>query len=720
MMTHEKPHRWRFFRAGGFDQVQLQTPEDLAALRSLDQKLWATLACPTKNLELDPRMLAYLDGNNDGRIRVPAVLDAVDWTLARLADAGLLFSDAPLTLAAFKDDAIGQRLTVTAQRLLRVLGRDDSQSLDAADTDDLNKLFPPGEANGDGLVPEALTDDANLKAAIADIIACLGAETDRSGAPAVSEASISAFFAQAQQVYAWEQRAIEASLQPFGEITDAAIAAISALREKVEDYFTRVDMAAFDPRAAGLMNGQESELVRLSSMSLADAGEIATLPLAGVHHGESLPLGKGINPAWSGAIHALREHVVQPVLGDVEAITKQQWRSLLAKCNDYFAWQAAKPEVVILQKLEAARIVWLVEHGIQDKLLALVAQDKEVAEAADGLVELDKLLRFKRGLVTLLKNFVSFENFYGRREKAVFQAGTLYIDGKSCDLVVEIEAVDAHSKVAANSSSFLLYCTCTRRGQPIKGRESLNIVAAVTAGSEGELLVGRNGLFYDRDGNDWDVTVVKVIPNAISIREAFWSPYRRISTLVSEQIQKFAATRDAELVNSTAASVGSTAAAPAADASAAAKTFDIAKFAGIFAAIGLAVGALGTALATAMAGLLALHWWQLPLVVIGVILAISGPSMLMAWFKLRRRNLGPILDANGWAVNTQAKISIGFGATLTQLAHLPAGSARSLQDPYAQKRRVWPWLLALGIVAGIVGCAWYFGWIAGPAMDPVA
>jgi ferric-dicitrate binding protein FerR (iron transport regulator) len=71
-------------------------------------------------------------------------------------------------------------------------------------------------------------------------------------------------------------------------------------------------------------------------------------------------------------------------------------------------------------------------------------------------------------------------------------------------------------------------------------------------------------------------------------------------------------------------------------------------------------------------------------------------------------------------VNTQAKISIGFGATLTQLAHLPAGSARSLQDPYAQQRRLWPWVLALVIVAGVAGCAWYFGWIAGLAISPVA
>lgn len=712
-------HRWKFFRAGGFDQVQLETPEDLAALRGLDQKLWAALACPTRNLELDQRMLAYIDTNGDGRIRAPEILDAVDWTLAHLADPQSLFREELLTLASFPDTEDGHRLAAAAQRLLKVLGRDPEQGLTAADTDDLAALFPPGETNGDGLVPASLTSDAGLQAAIADIISCLGGEQDRSGEPAVSEALINEFFDQARQVQEWQQGGAQHGVQSLGPDEEQAVAAISALRDKIDDYFTRVEMAAFDPRAASIMNADEAELTRLSALNLADASQIADLPLASLQYGESLPLQQGINPAWRPAMQALREHVVRPVLGDVESITRSQWQELTARSDDYFAWQAAKPQVRILEVLSVERVVELVEQGVQPRLLELVARDLEVAEAAGGLVDLDKLLRLQRGLVTLLRNFVSFQNFYWRREKAIFQAGRLYIDGRSCDLVVEVGDVDAHSAVAANSESFLLYCACTRRGQPVRDRETLNIVAAVTAGEQSELAVGRNGLFYDRDGNDWDATVVKVVQNAISVREAFWSPYRRVSKLVSDQIQKFAASRDDALVNNAAAQVGTSATAPA-EASAASKTFDIAKFAGIFAAIGLAVGALGAALAAIFSGLMSLQWWQWPLVVVGVLLAISGPSMLMAWFKLRRRNLGPILDANGWAVNSQARINIAFGTALTQLATLPGGSARSLRDPYAARRPVWPWLLLLVVVLGVALFGLQAGWFSASVMPPAA
>jgi hypothetical protein len=132
----------------------------------------------------------------------------------------------------------------------------------------------------------------------------------------------------------------------------------------------------------------------------------------------------------------------------------------------------------------------------------------------------------------------------------------------------------------------------------------------------------------------------------------------------------------------------------------------VGKFAGIFAAIGLAVGALGTALASVMSGLFALAWWQMPLALAGLLLAVSGPAVVLAWFKLRSRNLGPILDANGWAINARARINIPFGTSLTQVAQLPANSERSLQDPYAERATPWGWyLLGLVLLAGLAA-AW--------------
>ena len=72
-------HTWNFFRAGGFDQVQIDTGADLLALKELDQKLWVALSCPTRGIEFDTRTLDLIDSDNDARVHANEVLGAIGW-----------------------------------------------------------------------------------------------------------------------------------------------------------------------------------------------------------------------------------------------------------------------------------------------------------------------------------------------------------------------------------------------------------------------------------------------------------------------------------------------------------------------------------------------------------------------------------------------------------------------------------------------------------------
>jgi hypothetical protein len=236
----------------------------------------------------------------------------------------------------------------------------------------------------------------------------------------------------------------------------------------------------------------------------------------------------------------------------------------------------------------------------------------------------------------------------------------------------------------------------------------MTIAAAFTAGDSDFLMVGRNGVFYDRKGQDWDATIVRIIEHPISIRQAFWAPYKRLARLIGDQMQKLAAARsraadERRTLQAISATQNVAAGKPAPPP---APPFDVAKFAGIFAAIGLAIGAIGAVLASIMAGILKLAWWQFPIVIAVIILVVSIPSALLAWLKLRKRNLGPILDANGWAVNAHAKINIPFGTSLTAAARLPENAERSLADPFAEKKTPWKlylFLAALLVVALVLG-----------------
>src|SRR5512135_2319079 len=97
-------YRWKFFRAGGFDQVKLQTGADLMALDQLDQKLWVALACPTTGLEFDKATLALIDSDKDGRIRVPELITATKWAGSCLKNPDDLLKSSPsLPLTAIND-----------------------------------------------------------------------------------------------------------------------------------------------------------------------------------------------------------------------------------------------------------------------------------------------------------------------------------------------------------------------------------------------------------------------------------------------------------------------------------------------------------------------------------------------------------------------------------------------------------------------------------------
>ncbi|MBK7299415.1 MAG: hypothetical protein IPI79_02760 [Moraxellaceae bacterium] len=546
-------HTWRFFRSSGFDQVIIDSVEDLQGLASLDKKLWTALACPTKGLELDPRMLSYIDADNDGRIRVPELLAAVEWTLARLATPEVLLSGNSLVLAAINsEDAEGAKILAAGKQLLARLAKQDADFVSVKDTQDLGKMFRASQPNGDGLIPAALAVDPDVAQAINDIIATLGSEVDRSSEAAISAEKIKQFFSDLNTFAAWESRLTqEPELKPLGEQTATAYDALTAVEAKIDDYFVRVQLASFDDKATASLNGSESQFAALGAQLLAiDSTDTKSLPLAKIVANQPLVLTQGINPAWQQAIQQFRQHALNE---NVTELTLEQWTQLKASFAAYKAWLAKKPDLAV-SALAVDKRQALLNSLIEQALLVLVDDDLKVADAANALVDLDKLVRYQAGLVTLVNNFVSFSDFYTRKDKAIFQAGTLFLDGRSCDLTVHVNDMAKHAKMAGLSNAYLVYCECTRK----ESSEKITIVAAITAGEVGNLMVGRNGVFYDRDGKDWDATIVKIIENPISVREAFWTPYRRLGRMVNNQLQKIAADQDKAIEAKSAESVAST------------------------------------------------------------------------------------------------------------------------------------------------------------------
>jgi hypothetical protein len=698
IMAETAPHRWRFFRAGGFDQVRLDRGADILALPTLDQKLWAALSCPVKGLEFDRRTLELLDTDGDGRIRAGEILEAVSWLAEVLRDPEILVAPGD----ALPLDAIdgtrpeGARLLASARRILANLGKGDAMEITPADTADTERIFAQTLFNGDGVIPPEAASDPDLRALIQSIADCLGPDLDRSGKPGISQEKCDLFFAEAETFLDWADRGRgDPRITPLGDATADAVEALESVTAKVDEYFLGCRLAAYDPRI--LESSPPTGLAR---------SDLEGLPIAMPAAGRPLPLREGVNPAWADALARFREGAVVPLLGERGELGEDDWRSLRERLAACRAWLAEKPATAV-EGLGADHLRDILAGGGREALNVLLAEDRALEPEATAIGAVDKLVRLRRDFAFLLNNFVTFREFYSGRGQAVFQAGTLYLDGRSCDLCIRVEDSAKHAALATLGRIHLVYCDCIRSGS----EERMTIAAAITAGDSDQLMVGRNGLFYDRRGRGWDATVVRIVEHPISIRQAFWSPYKQLARMVGETVEKIAAAKAKTVQVQMTAAVDGTIQKPA-PAKADAQPFDAGRFAGIFAAIGLALGAIGTAIASVVTGFLNLSWWQMPLAVGGIVLAVSGPSIVIAAMKLRQRNLGPLLDANGWAVNSRARINIPFGTALTALARIPEGAERSLSDPYAEKRTPWRTYLALAILVMLMAVAWRTGLFA--------
>jgi len=259
-----------------------------------------------------------------------------------------------------------------------------------------------------------------------------------------------------------------------------------------------------------------------------------------------------------------------------------------------------------------------------------------------------------------------------------------------------------HADMAGLSNLFLIYCACTSK---VKAA-TMNIAAVMTAGSIRNLRPGVNGVFYDREGNDWDAVITKVVDNPISVRQAFWSPYRKFGKFISDKIGKSAEEKDAKGMDTMTKISDSATNKPKDGVKEATKAapFDVGRFAGIAAMVTMAVAAVAGVLTMIINALKGLVWWKWIVLIAVLMLIISGPACFIAWRKLRKRNLGPVLNANGWAMNSAVLVNILFGKTLTSVAKYPKVHPA---DPYSMRPPLWKrilrWLIFLLVVAFAVG-----------------
>lgn len=345
------------------------------------------------------------------------------------------------------------------------------------------------------------------------------------------------------------------------------------------------------------------------------------LPLVTEEPDRDLPLTDHLNPLHLEAILTFAEKCVKPFFGvEKTVLTRLEWKRLKAAFVPYRNWLGERPE------------------------------SNAVARA--DLKDEERLLRYRIHLGDFLRNYVTMDALYDGKGAAIFQTGMLRIDGKEIHLCFHVESEAAHAALVAKSHCCVIYLRLVHKSD----NAVRSVCAVITAGTIGGLYVGRNGVFYDRDGHNWEATVTRVVEAQVSLVEAFWLPWRRLSDFVAGMVRKILGEKQTAAMQSVQAAVQDSSRSGGA------------ALASSVAAIGIAMGMVGAALASILAAVSRMSALQVVGAVAVAILLVSLPSVIITWMNLRRRDLAAILNASGWAVNREMRFSQKLARGFTKCA----------------------------------------------------
>jgi len=667
-----------FDKFGRAYQLRIRTAEQLAGVTSLDDSFWVATSAPVSVLDSDPEFLDGVDLDDNGRIRVDEVRAAIEWLFERLADGSHLADGTDEVELAWIDEAqpAGRRLTDAARYILATLAEDGSETINVAQVRAFERGLDERPVNGDGVItPDAAPDECTTRF-IADAAECTGGKEDLTGRRGITEEQLNAFLAEARAYLEWAGEGdlppgvSSTAVMPLGERTPAAYEAFHAIEAKMEGFFARCRVVRFNPSAAERIGigANEVQPADLADPAAIDAS-LARAPLAEPNPEGLLALDESVNPAYGDAVAQFAHKTVAPLLGeDVREFTEGLWQQVKDALAPYAAWRAAKKGAQV-EPLGRERLAECSEGPYADEVRAMLRADREVADRLDEARELKKLLLCHKHLMRLANNFVSFPDLYDPARRAVFEMGSLVMDGRWFNFAVKVEDLQEHARIAKTSGMYVLYAEIARIDP---ATDKLLVAVPATSGTVGNLCAGKRGIFYDTHGRHYDARIVHIIENPISFREALVSPFVRLGRFVGGKIEAISGTTEKTLqtrlgkatrqVQAGVQKAVQQAPTPTGRPPTATPEQQAARTAAgrrdLLLGASVSIAALSSAFAyvTSKLTILVQHPFSALLAGLAVVLIVFIPTAIVAAFKLRRRDLSALLEGCGWAINARMRL----------------------------------------------------------------
>ena len=653
---------------GGSYQLRIQNAEDMEKIQVLDEVHWAATSIPTDSLNCDKAFIAYVDTDRNGRIRPAELKAAWSWLIQVLADRHRLSEGSDVLRLQDIDTHYpeGQKLHAAAELILTNLNISGTSEISLAQVRDVQNIMASAANNGDGIIPPEATSNADLAQFITSIMDTVGSRMDACGKPGISEEELKKFFHEAETYLAWKAegeipKGHECTeILPWGIETGKAYDLVRNLEGKMDQFFAQCALVKFDERAAAQMQLREKELGEIDFTDTAGMMDrLKDSPLASPNSAGLLNFEEAINPLYVDSLLELKEKVLSRALGDsLERLNENEWREVKNIFCSYRAWLENKQGSEV-ENLGQDRLRSYLGGSYREQVSELIEKDLAVANELNQIQNLEKLILYQRWLMVLANNFVSFADLYNPNARALFEMGTLVIDERQITFTMGVRDRQAHKKISQRSSLYLLYVEVTgRQDKDIK----FEIVAPVTSGSSEGLCVGKRGIFFTVDGREWDAEVVDIVVNPISVWESVKAPFQKIGDFVREQIEKMTKSSEEKTVSM----------ASSASASGTARDLMLGG--------GLAIAALGSSFAYITKALSEVKPVQVLMALLGLAMVVLLPSIFAGFVKIRKRNMGGLLEASGWAVNVHMRLNMKMGRLFTHTPHLPKDARKERRD----------------------------------------
>ena len=704
----EVPKLVTFDRFGRSLHLRIRSADDLERLLELDEAHWVATGAPIDGLKCDLGFLTLVDTDANGRIMCAEMCEAVRWLLRLLSDrAGVTEGSQTLALEAVNTgEPDGSLIVDSARKMLASLGTPDAAEISLDEVRQIKARVEDAAVSEAGVVLPDATDEPDVRRFIADIIDTVGGVPHPSGEQGVGQPQLDQFLADAAALLEWRARGAlpdgqsTSDILPLAADTAPAFELLASLRGKIDQYFAQCDAVALDPRIAEQVYPREPEL------QSADFGDTAVIeqvladaPLTRPTPEHVLCFTDPINPRFAAGLERLRAEVVERALGGaIKVLSVDQWKQVKAAFAAHEAWLGAKAGATV-EKLSDDALRAYLDGPHADAVGSLIASKTSTAFVLDNIRLTEKLVLYQAWLLALANNFASFPHLYDPDRRAMFERGTLVMDGRRFNLAVKVDDRAGHSAVAKSSNMFVLYVEVVPAGE---GRPPFEVAVPVTSGGKGNLCAGKRGVFEDVDGVLHDARVMHLIENPISVSEALASPFHRLAGLVTSKITGLTAAAEKKLDAAGTSAFSQVAAtgpkppaaqpAPAAGPSAG----------NMLMGGGIAVAALGSAAAFIINTFAKLHWYQILGGIAGAILAVMLPVSIIALLKLRRRDLSAILEGSGWAINARMRLTMRLARFFTKRPAYPTGAIGVVQ-------RRWPFAIVIVVALIVLAAALWLG-----------